>query len=938
MGNKSPEKILLIVFYGLPLLMVIIGSILLVSNYYFFIGWTMPVERGLDSEMVKIALDFIDLEIYNYVLESENYLLFQNFKSLPPQVFPAFTLVFGTVIWFLLSLGIGLVSLFNRMQFILSMIFIIFLLTLTGVNGLHIGGLNTNLPTIILMTGFVLPAVLIHTFYSHWSASKRSAIIIPIAFLTMPLLVYLGGAVSGEVLVAEHMSMVGLVVSALFMMYNGHTVISSIYVFLAKLNKGVGLKISWHISIIFFIYLLFCIFLLLKITGNFLPDIPTPPVLILLILTGILGYFETGRKIQQISQPYFRPFIGKAIYLIGFSLTVWVYWKAEFSINRPMVDFMDHFFVYSQIAFSLLFYAYLFANFSGLMNKGAQVEKILFKPRFFAYYHMRIGALLAILSLVVYADGIIAVQFGTASTNVSADYYYATQRLREASILYENSWERYRRNEKALNAVAHISISQNQPTAAINTLVRGFENAPTVNDILLLSSALQMADKHPEALAVLEKGLSYYPENPYLVNNLALLFSQQNRGEEAYRLLNQIQDQKEVARANKIGLQAKHLVHYEEAISHGDDPVARINQLALLNIKGDTADFVFNIEEINDGSSIINRAVLRNQWSNLVEGDFREEISFIDTLLTEELAPSEVEQLRETRVIRSYQQDYINESLKYINGLAFQFPNSAGFYHAMAANILIGQLDFEKAAIELDQAEVKGFRNVQTKHLPILYFGGKEARTLEIAEKYQVPFPDWMEFDSGGDLVPNDTTIFFSHLAMLHMGVKKDFLAGLNEIQGQGFKSYFAYQILLRKSHWLGEEERDFIKKEALKSSKISLLIDDLEEMIPVWGSKGADQITSMDTTLLPFRHLSASRNAYWTPMVFYAVDQSTDNLEKYNLLLEASDFNKDPLLWINLVKYSRIIGLDSYASGILGEMSQWVDPQTLEELQLQNL
>src|SRR5690606_5912325 len=123
----------------------------------------------------------------------------------------------------------------------------------------------------------------------------------------------------------------------------------------------------------------------------------------------------------------------------------------------------------------------------------------------------------------------------------------------------------------------------------------------TFNDILLLSSSLQFAGKDPEALAVLEKGISIFPDNPYLINNVALLYSQQNRGEDAYVLLDQLQKQEKIARANKIGLQAKHLVHYDEQISHGDDPVARINQLALLNIKGDTADFAFNIQEIKDG-------------------------------------------------------------------------------------------------------------------------------------------------------------------------------------------------------------------------------------------------------------------------------------------------------------------------------------------------
>src|SRR5690606_9567952 len=105
---------------------------------------------------------------------------------------------------------------------------------------------------------------------------------------------------------------------------------------------------------------------------------------------------------------------------------------------------------------------------------------------------------------------------------------------------------------------------QNQPTAAINMLVRGFEYAPSVDDILLLSSSLQKSGKSVEALNILEKGLSFFPENPYLLNNIALLYSRSNRGEEAYQLFGRMEDETEVAIANKIGLQAKHLIRYDD--------------------------------------------------------------------------------------------------------------------------------------------------------------------------------------------------------------------------------------------------------------------------------------------------------------------------------------------------------------------------------------
>src|SRR5690606_30250636 len=98
---------------------------------------------------------------------------------------------------------------------------LIFLLTLTGVNGLNIGGLNTNLPMMILLIGMVLPAAVIHTFYMHWGIGKRTAVILPIALLTFPLLVYLGDATEGELLLSEHLSLLGMAVSAIFMLYIG---------------------------------------------------------------------------------------------------------------------------------------------------------------------------------------------------------------------------------------------------------------------------------------------------------------------------------------------------------------------------------------------------------------------------------------------------------------------------------------------------------------------------------------------------------------------------------------------------------------------------------------------------------------------------------------------------------------------------------------------
>ena len=931
MQSILPGRPYTLLFKGLPLLLVIVGSIATIGYHFLLKGSSMPVVPSISAEMATVPLDFIDLEIYQYPLETDNYLLFQSFESLPPLAFPGWTLAFGLMVWLLVGLGLVLVSLFNRMQFVISMGLIIFLLTLIGVNGLHIGGVNTNLATIILMAGLVLPSAIIHTFFIDWSLGKRTAVILPLALLTLPLLVWLGEANKGALLLAENLSIFGLAIAAIFMLYIGHAVISAFFVGLAKLNRGVGLKISWHLTILSLIYLLFFLFLLLRITGNVQADIPVPPVVILFLVVGIIGYFETKRKIAQIEQPYSFTAIGEGIYLIGFAITALVFGKADLSSNRPMLDFLEHVFVYSQLAFSFLFYAYLMANFSSLMDHGSQVEKIMFKPKFFAYYHMRIGAMLALLSIIVFADAIIGVQVNAASTNVSADYYYAMGRNREAVILYEYSWDRYRRNEKAMNAVAHLTLADNQPTAAVNTLLRSFENGPSVNDILLLSSLMQQNGNEAGAFAVLEKGLVIFPENPYLLNNISRYYSRNGRAEEAFALLQRVNGNKTVVTANKIALQAKHLVHYDEVYEVGRDTVGQINQLAFLNLKGRPAPFSLSTSHVKD-AGITSRAILRNQWSHDVTGDVVTDMALVDTLLTKGVNASVEEELRQSRVIRTYQQDYINETLKHLNGLAYQFPSSAAKYHYMAATILVGQLDFEKAAIELMQAEEKGFSQFKSRDLPIFYYGGLAGKAFEVSSKHQVDFPGWMRFDADANLIANDTTILFSGLSTLHTMVKEQFLAHLDSLASKSFKRFFAYHLLLNKSHWLNQDEleRLFSVLEEDPAREQNYKYSELKAMILNNGQGKKGNMLGADLPL--------DRNAYWTSLVFEAVEQASDNLEKYNILVEAADFNKDPLLWINLVKYSRLAGVGHYSTSILSRMSEWIDAKNLEELQLRNL
>src|SRR5690606_29000330 len=187
-----------------------------------------------------------------------------------------------------------------------------------------------------------------------------------------------------------------------------------------------------------------------------------------------------------------------------------------------------------------------------------------------------------------------------------------------------------------------------------------------------------------------------------------------------------------------------------------------------------------------------------------------------------------------------------------------------------------------------------------------------------------------------GSLIPNDTTRFFAEIASLPTSVKEDFLSGMEAIQHPDLKAYLAFQILTRKGHWLEAEEIEKLSDlvESSSNKERTEYLGGVKELL----AKGRQDNHPGNGQGFLDLDLPPERNAYWTPLVFLAMEEAEDDMQKYNILLEASDFNKDPLLWIRLVKYSRLIGVDSYASSLLSKMLEWMDAKALEELQIKSL
>ncbi|GAB2997528.1 hypothetical protein GCM10027284_14210 [Cyclobacterium sediminis] len=883
------------------------------------------------SEKINVPLDSFQSTSGLLEFEVQNFLLFDQFDPLPPQAFPKLIQVMGLGIWLLLLLFIVLLTLLKRQAFLIGAGLLILLLSISGVNSLNIGGIGTNYALAISLLFLLVPASIIHLFFNDIiSLGFRVVLIIGLGLLCLVVLIYFSQAVSPTYLFSENIFLMALVMAAAFMLYIGHAFVSGAYLFLAKLNRDVGIKIGWHFAIISSLYLVLMALVFLGVTGDwnkwYLPSFQ-----LLLVLVGLVGYFDSFYKTKYFPQIYNEAWVGKVFYLGGFAVCLLVLFKAEISGNTPMLDFLHHVFAYSQLGFSVMFVLYIWVNFSAIINSGTAIEKIMYNPPFFPYFHMRLGGAIAFLILMVYAAGIIGVQFSTSSTHLSADYYYTTERPVEASVLYENAFDRYRANDRALFALSNIYLDQNQPTLALKTLERSFEQNPQVKDILLLSRMLEKRSRTNEAVYCLEEGLKRFPGNPYLANNLALVYHRMNLPQKALSTLARMEGFEEVHIQNRVGIKVAQGLPLEEDEEIGSSLKNTINLLAAKNMGYGLGEIDIDATEKEPDNVLIRRVMLRNYLTSTEKGfkgsDFQVEL---DSMLARETSSLNVEQnLKESGLILKYKTGRINKLLTYLNGMAFRFSNDAGYYHAFAGWLLSDLGDFEKAAIEWKQAALKGYLKFTPAHLPFLHFGGMEEEAVFISGTQNVTFPKWMRFDTSGQLASNDTVKLYRSLDKISTMLGKDLLPAVESLENEVNKGRLSKEILERKSHWLEEEEINKL----LSYAKV------YEQSIGQYFSLDVylNRVKELGTEDKRFS-IDEGFNPYLTPLVLAGLKQIKDDQKRYELLQEACQFNKDPLLWVTLVKYCRIIGLDQYASANLKLMGEWIEEDDLIELQLKFL
>jgi hypothetical protein len=905
--NSLPKKSILsiptIIFLG-------IGCLLAFSSR---MGIQLPYPNlQLASFLDRLAVPFnaVDLGVFVVPIEVDLALVFQNYHALPLPFTLLESFIFGSVVFLISITTLAYISQFQRFHFLGAGIGWIILLTLFNANGLNVGGANANIPLILLLIGSLGPTIYLHFWSTSYSFWKRWMLIAVSTGLAVGLLCYLSSIPQPGLYLAEQSLMLALGLSLAWVAWQGHGLLSGSILVISKANRGLKTKIWIQIGGvgIFWLGLLFC--LVLHLSGDLNLGFSASYSLWLLFPLGILGWISTQEKIKQSASLVGNLKELSGLFILGFGLSLWTTWKISIAANQAGEDLFTHIFLYSQLGFSLFFFIYLLVNFSPLLKEGKAVHLVLYKPFVLPYYHLRLGGTIGMLVLITYLNAIVANQIRSTTSNILGDYYYQTEEPLAASIFYEDSWDQYRHNPKAKYLIAQLLLQLKQPTLAKEHLEESFAEAPQVDNIILLSERLQRENKPLEALYYLENGLKIFPNNPYLSQNLALVYTLLQRKEDALALISDSPSTTTILPSTWLALQLK-LGNVPDLTLYRDkDLVSLINEVAARRKKGE----VISQEEWEKLKSLIEKesspmlihAGYRNLLATPNLNDPSKEIALLDSLASQEEFLPFTMQLQETAQLRNLGAGKIADAIKNLNGLAFRNPGDAAYYLNLTGLIHAQQLDFEKASRDFNYSKEKGFSAPSPVHLALLSQDSLAMANQTVTSENDLWKQNW--------------------LSRFNTSLAEKLFQEWNSFPSSSFKEVVAKRLLAQKAHGLNSDQLQSLAAYLKESNSIP---DDLLVFFKQVNWTNPSSLKPYLEFLNVGETLTA--NPYLTPLVMSAADQEQDLLTRYEILNSASEFNKDPQLWMRKIEAASQLGLVNYANEALFQLREWMPDDTIQ-------
>ncbi len=513
-------------FSFLSLLIILFVSIVLLAIYWFR-GLENVLHWDILSELDEIptVLDTFSDGIQNaarlkFTVNGNAYIVKDRFLASAMSVNVVANYIFLGFYLLGLNLILTAVSGMSRWWFLGGMIFLAGILITFHLE--NIFNITNQTAFLVAFGAFAGLAFYFNTFAPQVNFLKKLSFFLLLTLISGVLVAFLSKISHPALAISSYGLLSALVLTAIFILFISHEILSG----LVWVVSNSGVKNRNHLPqflIIASIYLLNILLIYLErakyIDWNLLSINP----LVLYVLSVILGIWGFRNYCEQANFFNFRTigswlYIGMAI--ISTSTIAYVYATA----NDPLTEAIEDLIAYLHLAMGLAFFFYILVNFIQPLQKGLEVHKIIYKPKFFELMLFRMAATIMLLALVSFKNYYAFFQAKAGYFNAIGDFYSLDNDAQVAETFYKEALHSDIRNHKSNYALATLAMNANDKENTGIFLKNALQKNPSIFAYAGLTKVLQEKDMFFDALFNLREGVSKFPKNQQLLTNLALLY------------------------------------------------------------------------------------------------------------------------------------------------------------------------------------------------------------------------------------------------------------------------------------------------------------------------------------------------------------------------------------------------------------------------------
>ncbi len=721
------------VLLGVMLLVALGATILAAVSYLLSPEPAILWEVVSKLHSVPIPFYTINLGLLELDFMVENYLITQYFQGSNVNISSTWALIYVLFLGTSIAFSLAVITALSRFWFIFSMAAFVLLMMNFKLEQLLLFG-RTDQVGLILAFFLYLPLSYYFQAFRPDINFLRRLLAFGAVTLAFGFLIYSVAQVEAPFLyLANYGIFAPLIATIIFIFLVSHEIV---FGFLHITTSGVQSRKSLlHFMVITIFYLTNLLMLYLynrqKIDWNLIYF----SEFLLLMISAIIGFWGIRRRnhlFQNILR--FEP-EGAYLYLsaavVCFSTVFYVFVTA----NDPLIETLEDTIVFSLIGFGVVSVLYVFANFFNLIYYDLPIHKVVYKPRHMPFWTARIGSLLFVLGLVALSDNFPVSQAIAGYYNGVGDLYSIQGQQLLAEGYYENASYYGYQNHRSNYILAQGAFDRGDRPRGYRFLTESVKKKPTPHAFANLANYYDRNNQFFNALFTMNDGLARFPNQPALLNNMALLYGQSTVLDSLFFYAQAGMEHNLSSRQARTNLMAKLIEHdvqvsldsAEDSFWPADYVPMQANYLAFANKNNHEADLKLQAPLLED--SVLDLEEFSLVFNHMINQSGHLDSSFHSFIDLARIHPSNrwcEENLSLGQALAARRSGNLTRAYRTLQNLRSSTRN-AGYYECSMGLWALEERDFERAVTHFESAENLAYPGAPFYRALALLFGGKES-------------------------------------------------------------------------------------------------------------------------------------------------------------------------------------------------------------------